>query len=59
MKTLNINEMRDQIVDVLKRLLGKAKLEDLETLKTDIREEFNTEFDKQKLQINVCKLYET
>jgi hypothetical protein len=33
MKSLNINELREMINDALKKIAGKASLEDLEKLK--------------------------
>ena len=51
MKTLNINELREQIAEFNKKLNSKASQDDLEVMKIAIREEIYGEIEKLKQQI--------
>lgn len=48
MKTLNLNELREQIADAHRKLSLKASSEELETAKTDLSEDYNKKIDALK-----------
>jgi hypothetical protein len=58
MKTLNINEIRDSISDLQKKMLTKASTDELDALKKTLREELHSEVEKLKVQISYCKQFE-
>lgn len=48
MKQLNINEMRDLIADMNKKLANRASLEDLENISMVVKSEWQVEIEKVK-----------
>lgn len=48
MKTLNLNELREQIADAHRKLSLKASTEELETAKTELSEDYNKKIDALK-----------
>ena len=49
MKTMNLNELREQVADAHRKLLLKASKEELEDAKREIRDELGLEIDKLKM----------
>jgi len=58
MKTMNLNELREQIADAHKKLLIKASKEELDQVKKSLQTEFQTEIERLKMELESLRQME-